>query len=127
MLAKVAGRPDQLVRKLQRQRNARIARIEMQFIGMALLDAFIRPTPHLAGERSGKVFRKAERLANFADGAPRAVAADDGGKRGMAAAIGLVDPLNDLFAPLMLEIDIDVGRLVAGIGNEALEQKLVGN
>jgi hypothetical protein len=29
--------------------------------------------------------------------------------------------LDHLLAPLVLEIDVDVGRLVAGLGDEALE------
>ena len=43
----------------------------------------------------------------------------------MVAAVGLVDPLDDFLAPLMLEIDIDVGRLAALLGDEALEQQVV--
>ena len=35
----------------------------------------------------------------------------------------LVDMLDDFFAPLMLEIDVDVGRLAALHRHEALEQK----
>ena len=31
---------------------------------------------------------------------------------------------DDLVAPLMLEIDVDVGRLVALLGDEALEQRV---
>jgi hypothetical protein len=31
----------------------------------------------------------------------------------VVATVGLVDPLNDLFATLMLEVDVDVGRLAA--------------
>ena len=36
-----------------------------------------------------------------------------------------VDPLDHVLAPLVLEVDIDVGRLVACVGQEALEQNLV--
>src|SRR5207253_11437204 len=41
---------------------------------------------------------------------------------GAVAAVFLVDVLDDLLAPLMLEIDIDVGWLVARGADEALEQ-----
>ena len=34
----------------------------------------------------------------------------------------VVDILDHLLAPLVLEIDVDVGRLVALVGEEALEQ-----
>ena len=52
---------------------------------------------------------------------------DDGrGDPGAVAAVLLVNVLDDFFAPLMLEIDVDVRRLLALFGDEALEQKLVG-
>ncbi len=34
--------------------------------------------------------------------------------------------LDHFLAPLMLEIDVDVGRLLALLGNEALEQQIAG-
>ena len=39
-------------------------------------------------------------------------------------AIALVDILDDFLAPLMLEIDVDIGRLLALLADEALEQKI---
>ena len=51
-----------------------------------------------------------------------AVADHRGGERGAVAAVFLVDVLDHLLAPLMLEIDVDVGRLVARGADEALEQ-----
>ena len=38
---------------------------------------------------------------------------------GAVAAVAFVDVLDHLFAPLMLEIDIDIGRFVAGFRDEA--------
>jgi hypothetical protein len=55
-------------------------------------------------------------------GAARAVADDHGGERGAVAAVLGVDVLDDLFAALVLEVDVDVGRLVALAADEALEQ-----
>ena len=51
----------------------------------------------------------------------------DHGRRdpGALAAILLVDVLDHLLAPLMLEIDVDVGRLLALLADEALEQQFV--
>jgi hypothetical protein len=54
----------------------------------------------------------------------RAVADHRGGERGALSAVFLVDILDDLFAPLMLEIDVDVRRLVALARDEALEQRI---
>ena len=41
------------------------------------------------------------------------------------AAVFGVDVLDHFLAPLVLEIDVDVGRFVAVLGNEAVEQQLV--
>jgi hypothetical protein len=38
------------------------------------------------------------------------------------AAFLPVDPLDDLFASLVLEVDVDVRRLVTFVGQKALEQ-----
>ena len=43
----------------------------------------------------------------------------------MIAAIGVEHPLHDDFAPLMFEIDIDVGRLAPLFRDETLEQEVV--
>src|SRR3546814_20688514 len=49
---------------------------------------------------------------------------DGRGEAGMVAPVFLVDELDDFLAPLVLEIDVDVGRLVALHADEALEQKV---
>ena len=54
-----------------------------------------------------------------------AAVGDDGrGEAGALAAVLLVDVLHHLFAPLVLEIDVDVGRLVAFGGEEAAEDEV---
>src|SRR5208282_3117267 len=40
------------------------------------------------------------------------------------ASIALVDVLDHLLAPLVLEIDVDIGRLAAVFGNETGEQEI---
>ena len=45
---------------------------------------------------------------------------------GAVAAVFRVDVLDHFLAPLMLEIDVDVGRLLALLGDEALEQQVAG-
>ena len=47
-----------------------------------------------------------------------------GGDAGVLAAVLLVDVLHHLLAPLVLEIDVDVGRLVALARDEALEEQV---
>ena len=54
----------------------------------------------------------------------RAVVDHGGAQAGAVAAVFLVDVLDHLFAPFMLEIDVDVGRLLALLGDEAFEQEV---
>ena len=70
------------------------------------------------------VVGQAEGLADLADRAAAAIGDDGGGDAGVVAAVFLVDVLDHLLAPLVLEIDVDVGRLVALGGDEALEQQI---
>ena len=55
---------------------------------------------------------------------PPAIADDGGGEAGAVAAVAGIDILDHLLAPLMLEIDVDVGRLLALGRDEALEQEI---
>ena len=80
--------------------------------------------PDAAGERRGDVLGQAEDLADFADGAARPVGDDRRRDRRVLMAVALIDVLDHLFAPLMLEIDVDVGRLLAFLRDEALEQEV---
>src|SRR5260370_30836067 len=43
----------------------------------------------------------------------------------MIAAVGFKNPLHDDFTPLVLEIDIDIGRLASLFRDEPLEQKII--
>ena len=70
------------------------------------------------------VVREAEDLGRLADRRARAIGDDRGGEPGALAPVALVDVLDHLLAPLVLEIDVDVGRLVALGRDEALEQKI---
>src|SRR5690606_17387101 len=62
--------------------------------------------------------------AQVAHRALGAIADDGGGERGALAAVLAVDVLDYLLAPLVLEIHVDVRRLVALFRDEALEQHL---
>ena len=81
-------------------------------------------TPYGLGERCGYVLRQSQNLADLADGAARAVMHHGRADRSAMAAVAPVDVLDHLLAPLVLEIDVDVGRLAAIFGNEAGEQEL---
>ena len=83
------------------------------------------PQPQIeSGERGDDVLGQAEHLADLAHGALGAVGDDGGGEAGAVAAVAAVDVLDHLLAPLVLEIDVDVGRLVALGGEEPLEEQV---
>src|SRR5688572_1596521 len=66
----------------------------------------------------------AERLPDVADGTAAAVSDDCRGQGRALARIFAIDVLNDLFAPLVLEIHVDVRRLVAFLRDEPLDERL---
>ena len=89
------------------------------------LDPLVRPGPDLGRQGLGQILGKSQRLSDVADGAPRAVADHGGAESGAVPPVGVEDPLHHDLAALVLEIDVDVGRLAALFGNEALEQEVV--
>ena len=74
------------------------------------------------GQRVDPVERQAQRLAHVAHGRARAIGDHLGGHAGPLAAVLLVEILQHLLAPLVLEVDVDVGRLVPLAADEPLEQ-----
>ena len=77
---------------------------------------------HVLGQGIDAVERQAEGLAHVADGAARAIGDDLGRHAGPLAAVFVVDVLQHLLAPLVLEIDVDVGGFVPLAADEPLEQ-----
>ena len=118
------GKPISSCGQRQHLREPRIGRIEAGAARLLLGHAVHRPAPERAGERADGVFRQAEDLADLADGAAAAIADHGRGEAGALAAVTSVDILDHLLAPLVLEIDVDVGRLAPLGGDEALEQQI---
>ncbi len=124
MLGEMAGEADQLVGEGDGAVDQRVLRIEIALADLALLQLRAVAAPDAAGDGGGNVFGEAEDLADFADGTARAVADHGGGEGGAALAIALVDVLDHLLAPFVLEIDVDIRRLAALLADEALEQQI---
>ena len=123
VLRQVAREADQLARQVEGQAQAAVLQVQVQFGGFGFGDTFFRPAPDLAGERAGKVFGQAECLADLAHGTSGAVADHGGAQRGAVAAVGVVDPLDDFLAALVLEVDVDVRGFAPLGADEALEQQ----
>ena len=124
MLGQMARKADQFARQRQHPGEVGIGGIEPDAARILLRHRLRRPAPQHAGERADGVVGEPEHLADLADGAAGAVADHGGGEAGAVAAIALVDVLDHDLAPLMLEIDVDVRRLVAVGRHEALEQEI---
>ena len=124
MLREVAREADDLVRQLQHLGDAALVRIEAGALRVLAVDGGARPAPDVAGQRADGVLRQAEGLADLARGGARAIGDDGGGDAGVVVAVFLEDVLDHQLAPLVLEIDVDVGRLVAVARDEALEEQV---
>ena len=128
VLAQVARRAAQLLGQLQPQAGQRGRdggadrgrQIAQAVRGQAVVEPVV-----ILGEGVDQPLVHAQRAAHVAQGAAPSVADDRGAQSGAAAAVFAVDVLDDFFAPLVLEIDVDVGRLVlARLADEALQQRV---
>src|SRR5262249_44100791 len=79
--------------------------------------------PNPGGQRDDPAFGPPQDLAHLADGGAAPIGEDGSGHAGSVAAAVLENMLDRLLAPLVLEIDIDVGRLAAIRGDETFEQE----
>ena len=104
--------------------DRRVGGIEPGFPDMLVRQAVVVAAPYGFGERSGYVGRQPHHLADFADRPAGAVVNDGRADSRPVPAIALIDVLDHLLAPLVLEIDVDVGRLAAVLGNEPGEEQL---
>ena len=124
---KCRGMPINCSASLIVRRRCGSRKVEPGIIGaLGSSSSSLHAAPDGRGERRRDVFAQAHHLADFADRAARAVMDHGRGDAGAVAAVFLVDVLDHFLAPLMLEIDVDVGRLLALLGDEALEQQVAG-
>ena len=93
------------------------------FISITALRGFV-PMTDTSAQAIDLLERQAERLPHFAQRAPPAIANHLRDHGGSVATVALVQLLNDLFAPFVLEIDVDVGRLTPFGAQKSLEQKI---
>ena len=122
MLGEVAGEPDQLGGQGKGHAQARMGGVETR-----LTDTLFRESPLLPegiGQGRRRVLGQAHGLADVPGGAAGAVGDHGRGQGRPVPAVPPVDVLDDLLALFVLEIDVDVGRLPAFGGDEALEQQV---
>src|SRR5690606_19717560 len=124
MLGEVARKAAQHLDHLEHLGKDRIVGIEAEIAQILEIERRT-PTPMQLVEGRYRVVGNAEDLCRLADGAYRAIGKDIGGEAGVLAAIFGIDISHHLLAPLMLEIDVDIGWFVALGGNEASEDQRV--
>ena len=110
----MAREAQQLARQADRLADLRIGGVEPGLDDMLVGDLAVALAPDQAGEAGRHVLLQAHGLAHLADGHARAVVDDGCADGGALAAVAGVEILDHLLAPLVLEIDVDVGRLAAG-------------
>ena len=76
------------------------------------------------GQQAGEIRAQAQCLADIADGASRPIRDERGGQCGAVPPVAPVDVLDHFLAPFVLEVDVDVRRLVAFLGDETFEQQV---
>ena len=83
----------------------------------------VAPRVDLLAPRILLAGRVAERLGHVADRRPRPIGDDVGHLGGVMPAVALVHVLDDLFAAVTFDVDVDVGRAIALGRQEPLEQQ----
>ena len=124
VLGQMAGKADQRLRHGEREPERRIDGIEPGRAHTGLADRRCLLAPGGSVEGGDDVVGEAEDLGRLADRRTRAIGDHRGREAGALAPIAIVDILDHLLAPLVLEVDVDVGRLVALGRDEAFEQKI---
>ena len=114
VLREMTRKAHQLLREIQHGSKQRIVGIEACFAYVLFWQSAAGTrAPHHTGQRRNRIFRQPHRLAGIAHSRAGTIADDGCGEAGAITAVAGVDVLNDFLAPLMLEIDVDVGRFAA--------------
>ena len=118
------GKPSSSCVSSRQRRKQRVGRVEPRLAHILLRQGGVAQAPDGAGERGNGVLAQAQRLADLAHRRAAAIGDHRRGNAGAVAAVAPIDVLDHLLAPLMLEIDVDVGRLLSLRRDEALEQEV---
>jgi hypothetical protein len=124
VLREMARETAQLGGKREQMPQRAAGRIETAFAQARFERLAAADTREQAGQHVELVVGNAERAADVAHGALAAVADHGRGERGAFAAVLAEHVLDDFFAAFVFEVDVDVGRFVALLRQEAFEQQV---
>ena len=118
----MARKADNFIDKLKGLRQPPVLGVKPHF-GQTLPagGAAAKSAPKLPRQRGHRVLRKPHGHPYLTDGAFGAVMDHRGAEPGAVAAIARIDMLDHLFAALVLEINVNVGRLVPGLRDKAFK------
>ena len=122
VLRQVSWQVDQLAGEMHQLSYDQVVERQAEFGDTLGHHTHAVPPAVVLGQRVDGRGIDAQRLADIADGGLRSVADGHRRQRGTATAVLVVQVLDHLLAPLVLEIHVDVGRLIALTRDEALEQ-----
>ena len=122
VLRQMARKADHFGREFGELHDDRVGGIEAGFLEPLADDAAAVPPSERFRQPVDLVERQPERLADVAQRALGPVRVQRRRQRRAVPAVLGVDVLHHFLAPLVLEVDVDVGRLVALLADEALEQ-----
>ena len=122
MLRQMARKADKLTGQRQSGGNTRRVRVKPRLNDMFTRRRLATATPIQSKQRTGNIARQPHDFRHFAHRRARAISDDSGGDTGAFATIFLVNILDDFLAPLVLEININIGRLIALGRDETLKQ-----
>ena len=122
MLREMAGKALDLGDKLERLRQMAVVGIKADLAEPLLRHAGgVEEAPELRRDRANRILGKTHGATHFADRALATVMHDRGAETGAIPPVAVIDVLDHFLAALMLEVDVDVGRLFPGLRDEALE------
>ena len=124
VLRQMPGEAENAVDEIQELLHHRAVGVEPSGLKALPQGGSVVPPGERLGEQIQQVEIHAQRLADVAHGTLRSIGDEGRGQRRAVPAVTFVDVLDDLLAALVLEIHVDVRRLVALLVDEALEQQV---
>lgn|GEM_PF-2825858 len=122
MLGQMPRKADQLRGQHQHPVQRRVLRIESGFGKPLWRRHVVAPAATASGQRVDMLGWQAKGLAHVPNRAGEMVGAGHCRQGRPLAPVAIEDVLDHLLAPLVLEVHVDIRRLVALLGNESLEQ-----
>ncbi len=119
----MARKPQQCARDGEQLAQAGFVRVQANFDQAFVQQLGAVPPLLVFGQGIDGGQRQAQGFAHVAQGAAGVVGGHGSGQGSAVAPVFGVEVLDDLFAPLVLKVHIDVGRLVALLADETLEQQ----